>query len=101
MTQSRKMSLAETLTSTAIGYAVATALTFTVLPLFGYHVTVSDSLGISAIFTAVSILRGYLVRRMFNMRLNVDWYKLGVWSGLMVGNALAWYGIIKLIQFIF
>lgn len=64
--QSRRLSAFEAIASTAVGFGVSLALTFTVLPAFGYHVTAPDAWGITAIFTAASILRGYLVRRAFN-----------------------------------
>lgn len=64
--QSRSLSAVEAITSTAIGFGVSLALTFTVLPAFGYHVTASHAWGITAIYTAVSILRSYAVRRLFN-----------------------------------
>ena len=66
MTQSRKMSLIETITSTAIGYSVAVATQLTVFPLFGINIPLQDNLAIGAIFTVVSIVRGYVVRRVFN-----------------------------------
>ena len=64
--QSKRMSLIETLVSTAIGYLVAVATQAAVFPLFGLHVPLQDNLMIGAIFTVVSIVRGYLVRRVFN-----------------------------------
>ncbi len=65
MRQSRRMSAVEAITSTTIGYAVAVATNAVVLPAFGFHVSMGESLAIGAIFTAVSIIRGYLVRRLF------------------------------------
>jgi type IV secretory pathway protease TraF len=66
--QSRRLSAVEAIASTAIGFGVSLALTFTVLPAFGYHVTASHAWGITAIYTAASIGRGYIVRRVFNAR---------------------------------
>ncbi len=66
MTQSRRQSLAETVTSVAIGYMVALASQLAIFPLFDIHVTLSDNLMIGAWFTAISIARGYAVRRFFN-----------------------------------
>ena len=43
-------------------------LNLTVLPLFNYNITVTDSLWVSLIFTAISVIRGYLIRRYFNRR---------------------------------
>lgn len=59
------MSLTEAIASTAIGYVVAVLTQLAVFPLFGLPATLSDSLAIGAIFTAVSVARGYTVRRFF------------------------------------
>jgi hypothetical protein len=59
------MSAIEAVTSTAAGFLVSLALTFTVLPAFGYPVTASHAWGITAIYTAASVLRGYIIRRLF------------------------------------
>ena len=64
--QSRSMSLVETVTSVAIGYVVAICTTLIVLPAFGFDVQTAQAFGISAVFTVVSIARGYAVRRLFN-----------------------------------
>jgi hypothetical protein len=66
MTQSRKMSLLETIASTVIGYLVAVTTQLTVFPFFDIDITLHDNLAIGAIFTVVSIVRGYVVRRVFN-----------------------------------
>jgi len=64
--QCRSVSLIEATASTAIGFAVSLALTFTVLPAFGYAVTAPDAWGITAIYTTASVVRSYAVRRLFN-----------------------------------
>ncbi len=64
--QRRTMSAVEAITNVIIGYAVAWMLTWTVLPLFGYAPSVSDTFSISAIFTAASLVRSYVLRRLFN-----------------------------------
>lgn len=65
MKQSRLMSLVESLANVLVGYGVAVATQMVVFPLFGLAVTVSDNLLIGLIFTAVSILRNYALRRGF------------------------------------
>jgi hypothetical protein len=65
MGQSRRMSAVEAVVSTAIGYIVAVATQMVVFPLFGLRVGVIENLGIGLAFTAVSIVRSYLVRRLF------------------------------------
>lgn len=66
MSQSRLSSLAETCMSIAIGFVVSLVLTALVLPAYGHAVTFAENVQITAIFTAASIVRGYLVRRAFN-----------------------------------
>ena len=65
MRQSRLMSLLEALTNVVVGYGVAVGTQLLVFPLFGVGATLRQSLGIGAIFTLVSLLRGYLLRRAF------------------------------------
>lgn len=65
MKQSRVMSAMESVTSTAIGFFVAWAATMIVLPAFGAPVSASSGLGITVVFTAISLVRGYFVRRLF------------------------------------
>jgi hypothetical protein len=50
-----------------VGYVVAVIATQTVLPYFGYHPTLNENLQISAIFTAIGLVRSYLLRRLFNL----------------------------------
>lgn len=66
MTQARISSLVETCVSVAIGFAVSLAINAAVMPAFGHNISLSDNIGMTAIFTAASIARGYLVRRAFN-----------------------------------
>lgn len=65
MKQTRKASLAETLLSTAIGYGVAVTTQIVVFPWFGLYVPISHNLMIGALFTVVSVARGFAVRRLF------------------------------------
>lgn len=64
--QTKRQSAIETLTSVTIGYLVAIGSQIVVFPLFGLSVSFGDNLLIGAFFTVVSIIRGYLIRRMFN-----------------------------------
>lgn len=66
--QSKKDSLIESLTSTTIGWLIGVILNLTILPLFDYNITVVDSLWVSLIFTVVSVIRGYIIRRWFNSK---------------------------------
>ena len=66
--QNKSQSLIETLTNVSIGYAISFIANMTVLPMFGYDINLTDSFWISMIFTVISVIRGYVVRRWFNMR---------------------------------
>ena len=65
MRQSRLMSLVEALASVAVGYGVAVVTQMLVFPLFGLETTLQANLAIGLIFTAVSLVRSYLLRRAF------------------------------------
>lgn len=66
MSQSRMQSAIETAASTAIGFVIAYVASNTVLPLFGHHVTHGQNFWITVIFTVISLIRGWCVRRLFN-----------------------------------
>ena len=66
--QTKKQSLIETLTSVFVGWLIGVILNMLVLPLFGYDVNLTDGVLISIIFTAVSVIRGYVIRRWFNSK---------------------------------
>ena len=63
--QSRFMSGVETVASTGIGFAVALLTQILVFPLFDLHPSLGENIAITWIFTGVSLLRGYAVRRLF------------------------------------
>ena len=65
MKQSRRWSLFEAITSTAIGYVIAVLTQIATFPLFGLATTLGENLAMGGIFTAVSIVRGYAIRRVF------------------------------------
>ena len=64
--QSKKQSMMEALAGTAIGMVISVLLGLAVYPVFGHAFTLQQNLGITMIFTVVSVVRGYLVRRAFN-----------------------------------
>ena len=64
--QTRKKSLLEAILNVLIGYGVAIAAQLLIFPLFAIHVPLRDNLAIGALFTIVSIIRSYCVRRLFN-----------------------------------
>ena len=66
--QTKRQSLIETLTSVFVGWLIGVILNMLVLPLFDYDVSLTDGILISIIFTAVSVIRSYVIRRFFNSK---------------------------------
>ncbi len=67
--QSRLQSLIEAWVNVIIGFGISIVANLVVLPAFGYSVSLADAFGIGIVFTAVSIVRSYLIRRWFNRML--------------------------------
>ncbi|TVR80043.1 MAG: hypothetical protein EA405_11660 [Rhodospirillales bacterium] len=59
------MSLVEAIANVGIGFGVAVLAQIAVFPLFGLDVPFTDNLAIGAIFTGMSIMRSYALRRLF------------------------------------
>jgi hypothetical protein len=64
--QSKTQSMIESISNVAIGYLVALASQLAVFPMFGINIPLADNISIGAWFTVISIIRSYVVRRMFN-----------------------------------
>lgn len=65
MKQSRLMSLVESVANVIVGYGVAVVTQILIFPIFGLHTTLAQNLQIGAIFTLVSIVRSFGLRRLF------------------------------------
>lgn len=65
MKQSRRMSLMEAITNVTVSYALAVATQIAVFPWFGLHPSIGENLTIVALFTGISLLRTYALRRLF------------------------------------
>ena len=65
MRQSRLMSLVEALTNVAAGYGVAVGVQIVLFPMFGLTVSLGQNPTIGLVFTAVSVVRSYVLRRLF------------------------------------
>lgn len=67
--QSKKKSFIESITQTLIGLGTSILIQVVLYPLMGIPVTFKQNLIITAVFFIFSIVRGYLVRRLFEKRL--------------------------------
>lgn len=63
--QSKRASLVESIANTIIGYGVAIAAQVVIFPLFGIYASAGQHLAIGALFTLVSLVRSYVLRRLF------------------------------------
>ena len=59
------MSLVESTANIVVGFAVAFAAQIIVFPMFRLHVDLLTNIRIGIIFTAVSLVRSYVLRRLF------------------------------------
>ncbi|BBL92215.1 MULTISPECIES: DUF7220 family protein [Vibrio] len=72
MSQSRTQSLIEALTNIGVGLALSFGVQLLWFPLIGHELTLVDNALTTAVFTGVSIVRSYFVRRYFNYKQYVN-----------------------------
>lgn len=66
--QTRLESFIEANINTFIGFIISYILAYTVLPLYGVERSLWISFQITIIYTIVSIIRNYIIRRFFNKK---------------------------------
>jgi hypothetical protein len=64
--QKKRHSFLEAITSTAIGFLVTLVAQCFLFPYYGIQISVGDNLQIVAWMTVISVLRQYVLRRVFN-----------------------------------
>ena len=64
--QSKRRSALEAASNVTVGFLAAVGANLLVPPAFGYEVTIIDSFAIGWVFTVISMLRRYFLRRLFN-----------------------------------
>ena len=73
MKQSRLMSMVEAITNVVVGYGVAVMTQILIFPIFGLQTTLGQNFAMGGIFTIVSLIRSFLLRRLFEaVRPSVD-----------------------------
>lgn len=81
--QTKVDSAMETVINVAVGFGVAMVGNAVILPfVFGVHVSAVANVVTASLYTVLSIVRQYSLRRLFNGR--------SVWEGLKVAYALKW-----------
>jgi hypothetical protein len=66
MSQSRSTSAFESLTSTLVGFLLSVWVQRALFPALGHDLAIAENLLVASVFTVVSLLRGYAIRRTFN-----------------------------------
>lgn len=64
--QPRHMSWIESGTNVGFGYLLALVTQAYLFPVFGFYASHSEHMAIAAVFTVISLLRSYSLRRIFN-----------------------------------
>lgn len=66
--QTRKFSWIEAITNTLVGFLVSLLIQLAIYPIMDIPVKFHQNVIITCVFTGASILRGYLIRRFFNLK---------------------------------
>lgn len=65
--QTKKLSLLESITNTVVGLLTSFLIQIIIYPLMNIPVTISQNIIITLVFFVASIVRGYIIRRIFNI----------------------------------
>jgi hypothetical protein len=66
MAQTRLGSIAEAWANIAVGFTINYCANLLIFPLFGMHISLSNNLLMGLIYTVISLVRSYVLRRWFN-----------------------------------
>jgi len=77
MSQTRLGSFIEACINIVIGFVINFCMNLIILPLFGFHITLLDNFYMGLLYTNVSIVRSYVIRRWFNSMIHNTAVKLG------------------------
>jgi hypothetical protein len=66
MSQTRLGSWLEAWANIVIGFGINWSANMLVFPLFGFNITAGQAFHVGLIFTAISLVRSYVLRRVFN-----------------------------------
>lgn len=74
--QTRLGSLIEVMINIAIGFAINWVANLYILPLYGFQITGGQAFSMGLLFTVISVVRSYVIRRWFNGRIHAAALKL-------------------------
>ena len=64
--QTKKQSFVEACVQTLVAFTISVLIQPHLYALWGFHITLADSAVLAGIFTLISLVRSYIIRRMFN-----------------------------------
>lgn len=70
MSQSKRHSWVEAWANVAIGYTINIGANALIFPLFGINIALTTNLGLGLVYTTISVIRSYVLRRVFNRKTN-------------------------------
>lgn len=76
MNQTRLGSFIEAIVNIVIGFAINYTANLLIFPLFGFHISLSANFMMGLIYTVISLVRQYVLRRWFNNHLHLAAIKL-------------------------
>jgi hypothetical protein len=68
LTQSKIDSILESITNVMVGFSINFIANLLIFPIFGWSISISQNMILGAIYTIISLLRSYCLRRAFNGR---------------------------------
>jgi hypothetical protein len=70
MTQSRLGSFVEACINVLIGFTINYIANLFVLPIFGFYISLENNFYMGLIYTVISVVRSYCIRRWFNAKIH-------------------------------
>ena len=71
MNQTKIGSFVESLINVVVGFSINFVANLLIFPLFNIHITLSDNFILGIIYTLISIVRSYTIRRWFNSEIKM------------------------------
>ena len=70
MKQSKLSSFIEACINVLIGFSINYIANLLVLPIFGFHISLENNFYMGIIYTVISVIRSYCIRRWFNAKIH-------------------------------
>lgn len=78
-TQTRLGSFVESIINVIIGFIINYSANLLIFPLFGMHISAVNNFYLGCIYTIISVVRSYIIRRYFNSQLTTTANRVTGW----------------------